>query len=119
MTGLESEAAKLDEESVIVLRQHTRTKAEMGQLLEAATHEEREQLLHHYVEVIELHTYDAKGKKGTYAMRLFPEVRPDRNFEWQEVVPIIGSIDAGSDTQKVGQKRKTELPTMMTTTPIR
>jgi hypothetical protein len=50
--------------------------------------------------------YDAKGKKGTYAMRLFPEVRPDRSFEWQEVVPIIGSIDASSEPQKNGAETK-------------
>ena len=35
-------------------------------------------------------------------MRLFPEVRPARSFEWQEVVPIIDSIDAGSDVQESG-----------------
>ena len=35
-------------------------------------------------------------------MRLFVEVRPDRSFEWQEVVPIIGSIDARSDAQESG-----------------
>ena len=57
-------------------------------------------LLQHYIEVIELHAYDKKGKKGTYAMRLFPEVCPDRGFERQEVVPFLGSIDAGSDTQE-------------------
>ena len=39
-------------------------------------------------------------------MRLFPEVRPDRNFEWQEAVPIIGSIDAGSDAQESGAETK-------------
>lgn len=55
------------------------------------------QLLSHYIEVIELHAYDAKGKKGTSAMRLFAEVRPDRNFKCQEVGPGIGSIDAGSE----------------------
>ena len=83
-----------------------RTWDDVGELLEAATHEEQQQLLHHYVEVIELHAYDKKGKKGTYAMRLFPEVRPDRNFEWQEAVPIIGSIDAGSDAQESGAETK-------------
>jgi hypothetical protein len=39
-------------------------------------------------------------------MRLFPEVRPDRSFEWQEVVPIIGSIYASSDPQTNGAETK-------------
>lgn len=34
ITCLDSEAAKLDEESAILLRQQTRTKADIGQLLE-------------------------------------------------------------------------------------
>lgn len=57
-----------------------RTWADVGELLDAATHEERLLILRHYVEVIELHSDDPKGKTGTYAMRLFPEVRPDRGF---------------------------------------
>jgi hypothetical protein len=52
----------------------------VGELLDAATHEERLLILRHYVEVIELHATDAKG--GTYALRLFPEVRPDRGFDF-------------------------------------
>ena len=52
--------------------------------------------------MIELHATDPKGKNGTYAMRLFPEVRLDRGFEWQEEVPILGSINArsGAETKK-------------------
>lgn len=36
----------------------------------------------------------------------FRRVRPDRNFEWQEVVPIIGSIGGSSDAQKNGAETK-------------
>lgn len=55
---------------------------DVGELLDAATAEEKSQILRHYVEVIELHSTDTKG--GTYALRLFPEVRPDRGFDWSE-----------------------------------
>lgn len=54
---------------------------DVGELLDAATHEERLLILRHYVEVIELHASDPKGRTGTYALRLFPEVRPDRGFD--------------------------------------
>ena len=37
-------------------------------------------LILHYVEVIELQSTDPHTRTGTYAMRLFPEVRPDRGF---------------------------------------
>ena len=63
-------------------------------MLDAATHEERLLILRHYIEVIELHATDAKGKTGTYAMRLFPEVRPDRGFDWGEEEPPTGPSDA-------------------------
>lgn len=53
-----------------------KTWQDVGELLDAATHEERLLILRHYVEVLELHMRDSKS--GTYAMRLFPEVRPDR-----------------------------------------
>lgn len=56
--------------------------ADVSELLDAATHEERLQILRHYVEVIELRATDSKG--GTYALRLFPEVSPDRGFDWPE-----------------------------------
>jgi hypothetical protein len=51
-----------------------------------STHEERLLILRHYVEVIELHSTDAKG--GTYALGLFPDVRPDRMFDWSCDEPI-------------------------------
>ncbi len=54
---------------------------DVGEILDAATHEERLLILRHYVEVIELHSTDPKGLTGTYAIRLFPEVRPDRGFD--------------------------------------
>ena len=55
---------------------------DIGDLLTSATPEERMQLLQHYVEVIELGQIDPATKTGTYAMRLFPEVRPDRGFDF-------------------------------------
>ena len=68
---------------------------DVGELLDAATDEEKTQLIRHYVEVVELHATDAKGKTGTYAMRLFPEVCPDRGFDWgaagPETLPIDGN----------------------------
>ncbi len=48
----------------------------VGELLRQAEPEEQRTLLQHYVEVIELRATDAEGKRGTYALRLFPEVRP-------------------------------------------
>jgi site-specific DNA recombinase len=61
--------------------------ADVGELLDVATEEEKTQLIRHYVEVVELHAADAKGETGTYAMRLFPEIRPDRGFDWCESGP--------------------------------
>jgi hypothetical protein len=61
--------------------------ADVGELLDVATEEEKTQLIRHYVEVVELHAADAKGETGTYAMRLFPEIRPDRGFDWGETSP--------------------------------
>lgn len=64
-----------------------RTWDDVGELLDAATAEEQALLLRHYVEVVELHATDEKGKTGTYALRLFPEVRPDRGFDWGQDDP--------------------------------
>lgn len=66
---------------------------DVGELLDAATHEERLMILRHYIEVIELHSSDPKGKTGTYALRLFPEVRPDRGFDWGNEGPDCGPHD--------------------------
>ncbi len=60
---------------------------DVAELLDAATEEERMHLLRHYVEVVELHAEDPEGRTGTYALRLFPEVRPDQGFEWPEDLP--------------------------------
>lgn len=57
---------------------------DIGELLESATPEEQMQILQHYIEVIELGAIDPDSKTGTYAMRLFPEVRPDRGFGFGE-----------------------------------
>lgn len=72
---------------------------DVAELLDAATDEERTQLLRHYVEVVELHADDPEGRTGTYALRLFPEVRPDQGFEWPEDVPEPpGDGSAGLET---------------------
>lgn len=55
---------------------------DIGELLEAAVPEERLQLLQHYIEVVELGPIDHETRTGSYAMRLFPEVRPDRGFDF-------------------------------------
>jgi hypothetical protein len=57
---------------------------DIGELLEAATPEERLQLLQHYIEVVELGPIDPETRTGSYAMRLFPEVRPDRGFDFSD-----------------------------------
>ena len=55
---------------------------DVGDLLQAATPEERLQVLQHYIEVVELGPIDPETRTGSYAMRLFPEVRPDRGFDF-------------------------------------
>lgn len=73
--------------------------SDVAELLDSATDEERMQLLRHYVEVVELHADDPEGRTGTYAMRLFPEVRPDQGFEWAEITPEPpGGGSAGPET---------------------
>ena len=63
-------------------RSFLETWQDIGELLEAAMPEERLQLLQHYIEVVELGTIDPETRTGSYAMRLFPEVRPDRGFDF-------------------------------------
>jgi biotin operon repressor len=65
-------------------RKFVETWQDVGELLDAATWQERLQILQHYIEVVELGFTDPSGQSGTYALRLFPEVRPDRGFDWDE-----------------------------------
>jgi hypothetical protein len=58
------------------------TGQDIGELLESATSEERMQILQHYIEVVELGLIDPESRTGPYAMRLFPEVLPDRGFDF-------------------------------------
>lgn len=44
------------------------TWANVGAVMDAATHDKKLQLLRHYIEVVELRADDPKGKSGTYAM---------------------------------------------------
>ena len=60
------------------------TWADVGSLMDAATHDEKLQLLRHYIEVVELKADDPKAKSGTYTIRLSPEVCSDRGFDWHE-----------------------------------
>jgi len=55
---------------------------DVGEILDAATPDEQSQILRHYIEVLELQPSD-DGKTGTYVLKLFPEVRPDRGFDWE------------------------------------
>ena len=57
---------------------------DVGELLAAATTEERLQILQHYIEVIELGNIDRETRTGTYALRLLPEVRPDLDSTSEE-----------------------------------
>lgn len=72
--------ARISEES----RKFVETWQGVGELLDAAAPQERLQFLQHYIEVVELGSTDATGRSGTYVLRLFPEVRPNRGFDWGE-----------------------------------
>lgn len=61
-------------------RSFLETWQDIGELLAAATPQEAMQLLQHYIEVVELGPIDPETRTGSYAMRLFPEVRPDHGF---------------------------------------
>lgn len=91
---------------------------DVGELLEAATADEQAQLLRHYVEVVQLHSTDAKGKTGTYALRLFPEVRPDRGFYLGEDDPDAGPNDTnpGPETTSGVQPHLEADPAVLTDT---
>lgn len=62
----------------------------VGELLDAANTDEQVQLLRHYIEVLELHPVDEKGRRGTYVLKLFPEVHPDRTFDEPTEVANLG-----------------------------
>ncbi|WP_459557735.1 hypothetical protein [Lacunimicrobium album] len=55
---------------------------DIGELLLSATPEEQLQLLQHSIKVIDRGGNDRETRTGTYTMRLFPEVRPDRGFDF-------------------------------------
>ncbi|NQV23665.1 MAG: recombinase family protein [Rhodopirellula sp.] len=59
---------------------------DVGEILDAATPEEQAQILRHYIDVLELHPSE-DGKTGTYVLKLFPEVRPDRGFDGESGSP--------------------------------
>ncbi len=61
-------------------RSFLETWQDIGELLSSATPEKR--ILQHYIEMVELGRTDPEKRTGTYSMRLFPEVRPDRGFDF-------------------------------------
>jgi site-specific DNA recombinase len=63
-------------------RSFLETWQDIGELLVSATPEERMQIIQHYIEVVEIGVIDRETRTGSYAMRLFPEVRPDRGFDF-------------------------------------
>lgn len=97
--GLKKQLAELEKRQKPLERVSDDAKAfirnwgDVGEILDAATDEEKTRLIRHYVEVVELHATDAKGKTGTYAMRLFQEVCPDRGFDWGVAGPETLQID--------------------------
>ena len=112
LTRLETEERSLQEQLRSLARQQAplervtddattfiRNWSVVAELLDAATDEERMQLLRHYVEVVELHADVPEGRTGTYAMRIFTEVRSDQGFEWAEITPEPpGGGIAGTET---------------------
>jgi site-specific DNA recombinase len=82
------EAAPQAAEAAQAAKRFIETWSSVGELLEQATPEERRTILQHYIEVVEIRFSDAgvagddagrcdiNGKVGTYALRLFPEIRP-------------------------------------------
>lgn len=97
---------------------------DIGELLQSATPEEQMQILQHYIEVIELGEMDRESRTGSYAMRLFPEVRPDRGFDFHSddcpddgnpspettngAVPEIGNGSACVNLGRLGSHNRPE-----------
>ena len=80
---LGGEAVRLREEEELARRRSfLETWQDVGELLASATPEEQMQILQHYIEVVELGPIDPETRTGSYAMRLFPEVRPHRGFDF-------------------------------------
>lgn len=78
LTKRQAPVERVSEEARLFLE----TWQDIGQLLNSATPLEQMQLLQHYIEVIALGAVDPQTRSGSYAIRLFPEVRPDRGFDF-------------------------------------
>lgn len=63
---------------------------DVEEILDAATPEEQAEILRHYIEVVELQPSE-DGKTGTYVLKLFPEIRVDRGFDWDSANSEDGS----------------------------
>ena len=75
---LSSGQAPLDE-TVEMARRFLATWKGVGDLLDQVDPEQRNQILQHYVEVIELAYVDTDTKVGVYAMQLLPEIRASQH----------------------------------------
>lgn len=70
----------------------------LPELLDDATPQERRVVLQHAIQVLELQTVEqSDGKKGTYAMRIFPEFGiPGKTHSPNENSPVSGEAEEGA-----------------------
>ena len=107
---LRDEAAELEREKAprdlveARARRFVEQWSDIGQLLDDATLEEQRVILQHLVEVLELKMVDRDRKRGTYVLRLFPEIGPLLPAEGTSATgdsPILGD----PETQRAGLPR--------------
>lgn len=88
----------------------------LPELLENATPEERRAVLQHAIQVLELRAVEeSDGKKGTYAMSIFPEFgMPWKSSSLNENGPLSGEAEEGAEltanplVREVGEKAPRE-----------
>ena len=91
----------------------------LPELLEDATPQERRVVLQHAIQVLELRAVEeSDGKKGTYAMAIFPEFGiPGKAHSPNEKGPVSGEAEEGAVltanplVREVGEKAPREQPT--------
>lgn len=111
---LRDQVSKLEREKVphdvveVQARQFIEQWSDIGQLLDQATLEEQRIILQHLVEVVELRMVDRDRKRGTYVLKLFPEIGP--LFDLENRSPVNrGSNFPVPKTEKAGlPSRKTD-----------
>jgi chaperonin cofactor prefoldin len=96
LKGLTEANRPLDAASAAA-RQFLETWESVGQLLEQATQNELRTILEHYIEVVELRPAPEDPKRGTYVLKLFPELRPlgDPSLIKENGTPVA-SLDRGA-----------------------